>query len=644
MNIDDERPAREMRCGSNANALPQRPADFELRLLETEYHLTAARAEVDAMRTSLSWRITAPLRRLADWFGRRTGVFVAAGRSGGVWHDTAGYNEWIRRYDTLSPDDLQAIAAHIARLQWRPTLSVCTVAGAAAENDLQATVTSFLDQLYPNWELQIVHEASTSLAVRSLLDEYGKRDPRIKPLLISANRIDRSCGTALVASLSGDFLGCAEPGDIFPPHALYMAAIVLNHDPLLEVLYADEDRIDETGRRTAPFFKPDWNRELFRSQDYFGGLTLLRSATLRRLGGADDSEDLADLRRKLLKNVHASRVGHVPFVLCHRPLSARTSLRDDSAASLGLGADSQVTTTAYPEMAARPLVSLIIPTRNGKRMLARCIESIRSRTEYPQYEVIVVDNGSDEPESLAYLRQIEKYDGFRVVCFNAPFNFSALNNFGVRYASGEIVGLLNNDLEVIAGGWLTAMVCLAVQSDIGAVGAKLYYPGDRIQHAGVILGLGGVAGHSHHGFRRADAGYFGRLHHVQEVSAVTAACLLVRKDVYLSVGGLDEQNLPVAYNDIDFCLRLRDAGYRNVWTPLAELYHYESSTRGYETTSERRARFDKEHAYMVSRWGGVLLADPCYNPNLTLSRFDFSLAWPPRTHKPWREPADSSLT
>jgi GT2 family glycosyltransferase len=273
-----------------------------------------------------------------------------------------------------------------------------------------------------------------------------------------------------------------------------------------------------------------------------------------------------------------------------------------------------------------PLVSLIIPTRDKADVLKMCVDSILAKTDYPRYEVLIVDNNSVEDATAEYFASLGAHGNVRVLRHTKPFNFSAINNFAVRAANGEVVGLINNDIEVINGDWLTEMASHALRPEVGCVGAKLYYPNETVQHAGVILGVGGVAGHSHKYYRRAAGGYFGRLMLVQNISAVTAACMVIRKEVYLAAGGLDEENLSVAFNDVDFCLRVRKLGYLNVWTPFAELYHHESVSRGSDAVPGAVERFQKEIIYMQERWKEDLRRDPYYSVNLTLDREDFSLA------------------
>jgi len=275
-------------------------------------------------------------------------------------------------------------------------------------------------------------------------------------------------------------------------------------------------------------------------------------------------------------------------------------------------------------------VTLIIPTRNGLALLRRCVSSVLEKTDYPNYEVLIVDNGSDDRDVLEFLDRVVADRRVQVRRDDRPFNFSALNNRAVEVARGELVGLINNDIEVVNRSWLTEMVGIALQPGVGAVGARLWYPDNTLQHGGIVLGVGGVAGHSHRRLPRGADGYFNRANLIQSLSAVTAACMIIRKRIYLEAGGLDEKHLAVAFNDVDFCLKVRELGYRNVWTPYAELYHHESATRGYEDSPEKRGRFATEVAYMKQRWGTILRNDPAYSPNLTLDREDFSIAWPPR--------------
>jgi GT2 family glycosyltransferase len=285
----------------------------------------------------------------------------------------------------------------------------------------------------------------------------------------------------------------------------------------------------------------------------------------------------------------------------------------------------------------KPWVSILIPTRDLLEFLQPCVESIFAKTKYPNFELVVIDNDSVDPELLAWLSRIAAQPRVRVLRFPGEFNFGGINNFGVQQVNSEFVALLNNDLTVITPDWLEEMVSQALPTDVGAVGARLLYPDDRIQHAGVILGGGGVAAHAHKGLPRTNHGYFSRAILAQELSAVTAACMLVRRAAYLAVGGFDAEHLKVAFNDVDFCLRLRRAGYRIIYTPYAEFYHRESASRGFEDTVRKNRRFEAEIQSMRDRWGETLSHDPAYNLNLSLASADFKVAFPPRTRDPWRQ-------
>ncbi len=369
----------------------------------------------------------------------------------------------------------------------------------------------------------------------------------------------------------------------------------------------------------------------------------------RRIEGSQDY----DLSLRIIERIPASAISHIPDVLYHwRMVAGSTALalsEKSYAYTAGLRAlNDHISRLKLPAVVEEapgvpfyrlrflpprpaPLVSIVLPTRDKVDLLRTSVGSILAKTSYEPFEILVIDNNSVEDEAKAYLEELAKDTRVRVLPYPKPFNFSAINNFGANAAKGDILALLNNDIEVIAPDWLSEMVSFAAQEEIGCVGAKLYYPNETIQHAGVVLGIGGVAGHAHKYFPPHSAGYFGRLRLVQNFSAVTGACLVVRKALYLEVGGLDE-TLTVAFNDVDFCLKVRQAGYRNVWTPYAELFHHEVLSRGYEDTRERRRRFAKEIAFMKEKWGDALDADPFYSPHLTREREDFSI----RLHKPAR--------
>ena len=392
----------------------------------------------------------------------------------------------------------------------------------------------------------------------------------------------------------------------------------LNQHPAAVLVYPDEDQLDSAGNRIKPWFKTDWNPDLFSNQDYISNGFICRRNWYQQHLDLFESLGSRAALAQLLPNLTSSQILHLPLVLIHK-LSVNQAVVPTEEPSIS------VNRPHFQLPVPQPLVSLLIPTRNKLDILKPCVESILEKTTYKNFEIIILDNQSTDLDILAWFREIQTNHQVKVLLYNHPFNYSAINNFGVRYAKGSIIGLINNDVEVISENWLSEMVTHSCRQEIGCVGAKLYYSNGQIHHAGVILGLGHVAGHAHRFAERDADGYFGRLKLVQNYSAVTGACLLVRREIYEQVGGLNEQDLPVAYNDVDFCLRVQAAGYRNLWTPHAELYHHESVSRGEDDTPEKKARFDKEVAYMRNTWSKELDNDPCYNPNLSRLREDFSL-------------------
>ncbi|WP_048860783.1 glycosyltransferase family 2 protein, partial [Acidisphaera rubrifaciens] len=566
----------------------------------------------------------------------------------------AEYLAWIAAFDTITEPARIDIRARLRALPARPVISVLMPVYNADPVLLHAAIVSVRDQIYQNWELCIADDASTAPAVREVLERMAAEDARIKVAFRPENgHIARATNTALDLA-SGEWVALLDQDDLLPPHALSCMAEAIVAHPAAGVLYSDEDKIDAAGRRFDPYFKPDWNYELFLSQNMVSHFGVYRAALVREVGGMrpgfEGSQD-HDLALRCIERLPPGGVVHVPRVLYHwRAHAASTAhsadskpyARDSGRMAIaehlrrrGFAATVEVTEHAHYRIRyalpdAPPMVSIVIPARNGLAITRTCIESIRDHTTYPSYEIVLVDNGSDDPDMLAWLAELPRtVPRVRVLRDDRPFNYSALNNAGVAAASGEVICLLNNDIEITQPGWLDEMVAIALQPGVGAVGARLWYPDGTLQHGGVTLGVGGIANHAFYGLRRGDPGYFGRAVLMQSYSAVTAACLVVRAEAYHAIGGFDAA-LPVAFNDVDFCLRLRAAGLRNVWTPFAEAVHHESATRGVEDTAEKKMRFQREVAMMHARWDDILQADPAYNPNLTLKALDFGLAWPPR--------------
>lgn len=567
------------------------------------------------------------------------------------------YARWAREHDSITPEQRETLRARAEALADGPLISVLMPCYNPDPRFLRAAIASVQAQLYPRWQLCIADDASPAPEVRQVLEACQAEDARIQVVFRPKNGHISAASNSALALVQGEWIALMDHDDLLPEDALLRVAECVRDHPEAQLVYSDEDKVDDAGQRSDPYFKPDWNLDLFRSHNMFSHLGVLRTALVREVGGFrqgfEGSQDW-DLVLRCAERIAPSQIVHIPRVLYHwrihvestaksmdaKPYAAVAGERalDEHFQRLGVQAKAEYLGYGYRVRYALPspppLVSLIIPTRNAVELVRQCITSIQKRTDYPHWEIILVDNGSDDPAALAYFQQIAQQPNIRVLRDDRPFNYSALNNQAVAIARGELVGLVNNDIEVMSPGWLGEMVSLALQPDVGAVGARLWYPDMTLQHGGVILGPGGVAVHAHKALPRGLHGYAGRAALIQSFSAVTAACLVVRKSLYQQVGGLDEQNLSVAFNDVDFCLRLREAGYRNVWTPYAELLHHESATRGEDVAPEKRARFEREIAFMQRRWGALIADDPAYNPNLTLLLEDFSLAWPPRPRTP----------
>lgn len=576
-------------------------------------------------------------------------------------HRLSDYDSWVKLFDQLSGEDVVCIRADIGQLPSQPLISIVMPAYNSPADYLRRAIDTVRGQLYENWELCVVDDASPQPHVTKILTEYAARDKRIKFTRREANgHIAAASNTALELA-SGDFVALMDHDDELPPHALYMVAKELAAHPSADIIYSDEDKVDENGKRYDPYFKSDYNPDLLHGQNMFNHLTVYRRDLLTRLGGFrvgfEGSQDY-DLVLRAVEATTPERIRHIPFILYHWRVfshsSAFSTINLDKATDAarralrehferrGLPvsveespATNRFTRVRYPVPTPEPKVSLIIPTRDRVELLRGCVDGILHRTDYRNIEVVIVDNDSEHPETLAYFDSLKGDPRVRVIPYHGKFNYSAINNFAVAQATGDIIGLINNDIEVIGGGWLSEMVSHAVRPEVGAVGAKLLYAEGSVQHAGVITGICGVAGHAQKHADRHDFGYFSRLQLTHNLSCVTAACLLMRRSVFDQVGRLDEAHLAVAFNDVDLCLRVREAGYLLVWTPFAELYHLESASRGPDTAPDKIHRFMREIDYMNRRWGESLQHDPYYNPNLTLDAEDYSLAFPPRVVKPW---------
>lgn len=570
------------------------------------------------------------------------------------------YQAYIDGYDTLSQTDEIAIKKHIESFDRKPLISIVMPTYNPPLGYLREAIQSVRNQLYDNWELCIADDCSTDEQVRAYLSSLTTTDRRIKVQFRKENGHISAASNTAIALATGEFSALLDQDDLLPPHALYHVALEIIQHPDVNVIYSDEDKIDDLGTRSDPYFKSGWNPDLFLSHNMISHLGVYRTALLRELNGFrigyEGSQDY-DLALRCVKASRFDQIRHIPRVLYHWRVhqgstasnpgaknyaydAALRAIKDHIADIPGATAEpgEHIGTyrVRYPLPAVRPKVSLLIPTRDGYKVLKKCIDSILRKTRYINFEIVIIDNQSRDKDTLEYLKQVARNEKVKVFSYDAPFNYSAINNFAEKLASGEIIGLLNDDVEVIAPDWLDEMVAHALRPEVGIVGAKLLYSDGFVQHAGVVVGIGGFAGHAHRLHPGTHPGHAGRAILTQNFSAVTGACLVVRRDVYAQLGGLNEADLTVAFNDIDFCLRAGEAGLRVVWTPHALLHHHESYSRGSDQASPAsRARFDREKEYMISRWKTNSRLDRFYNPNLTLEKEDFSLAHRPRLSAPW---------
>lgn len=656
-------PVHALRLDPSVRRASFSPRHFELRKVGRSEALLRL---LDARGTGARDRDWGAIAAAAGAFLRdvfRHGVSGAASRLHQGEARPAGedYDSWVRRYDTLHRRDFAGFRSRAAAFADGPLVSVLLPAYNTPDRFLRRCIRSVLAQAYPHWELCIVDDASTSAQVWRTASEFAARDQRIRIRRRTENGHIAAASNDALEMARGEYIALLDHDDELRPHALLEMMEAVRRDPEAAFLYSDEDKIDERGRRFQPNFKPDWNPDLLLSQNYVCHLSVMRTELARDAGGFrpgfEGSQD-HDLFLRCSALLRPGQVVHVPKVLYHwRAIEGSTALErgaKDYAADAGLRAvadhlgrhapGAAVEHLAHGHYRVRwplqrnPLVDIIIPTRDRLELVRPCIESILALTGYDNYGISLVDNQSEDPATLAWMEEISRHPRVRVLRFDAPFNFSAINNLAAAQSGAEVLCLLNNDIEVVDADWLRELASQAMRPGIGAVGAMLFFPNRTIQHAGVILGMGGIANHVYAGAPEGHPGHCARALVAQDLSAVTAACLVVRKDRYVEVGGLDER-LRVAFNDVDFCLRLQEAGYRNVWTPFARLLHHESATRGRDEDGPARERFLGEARTMDARWGELLYADPAWNPNLSLDSLDASLAFPPRAGTRMRRPS-----
>ncbi|WP_009961410.1 glycosyltransferase family 2 protein [Verrucomicrobium spinosum] len=565
------------------------------------------------------------------------------------------YETWVHHYDTIHADDLVKLRQTGAALTDGPLISVLLPVYNTPLRWLKRVIETVLGQAYPKWELCIADDASPDPQVRKTIESYAAGDPRIKVVFRPSNGHIVAATNSALELATGSFVALLDHDDELRPHALLEMAREIMGNPEAALIYSDEDHLDEAGVRYAPYFKPDFNYDLLLSQNCVCHLGVYRADLVRQLGGfragTEGAQDW-DLALRVFEAVGRDRIHHIPKILYHWRSIEGSTARGVSEKSYASSAGRKVvedhlsrTNQAVEgveevkqghlrvrwSLPNPPPVAIIIPTRNFRHLLEVAVESVLARTDYPNFRLVIVDNDSNEESTLDYLASLQAQGKADVLRIPGPFNYSLLNNRAVAACTEPVVCLLNNDIEIHERDWLREMVSQAVRPGVGAVGTKLYYPDGRIQHAGVILGMGGAAGHFLKGCDSSNESHGGRLHVCQNFSAVTAACLVVERRKYLEVGGLDEGDFKVAFNDIDFCLKLDDAGYRNVYTPFAEMSHHESASRGAEErTDAGKERATRETMLLRQKWQPYCEADPAFNVNLSMVHEDGSLGFPPR--------------
>jgi GT2 family glycosyltransferase len=539
--------------------------------------------------------------------------------------------------------------------QYRPKISIVVPVYNTNEKWLRLCIESVINQVYDNWELCIADGGSTKPHIKRILEQYPRQDARIRVKFLSENKGIAGNSNEALAIATGEFVGFLDHDDELETSALYEVvklvlyevAKLLNEKQDIDFIYSDEDKISTRGKRLDPHFKPDWSPDTLYSCNYITHFSVIRKSIVDELGGFregyDGSQDY-DLFLRVVERTQ--RVAHISKVLYHwrmipqsaafssnaKPyayIAAKKAIKDSLSrrkveAEVLDGPSAGFYRVKY-KILGNPKVSIIIPTRDEVKVLQRCIRSILGKTGYDNYEILIVDNQSRQSATFKYYDETKSNPKIRITKYDDTYNYSKINNYAVSQVDSECIVFLNNDTEVISREWLTAMLEYVQRKEVGIAGALLYYPNNTIQHAGVITGITGVAGHSFRNFSSKDTGYSNRAKIVQNLSAVSGACMMIKKSVCEKVGGFDE-DFQVAFGDIDLCLKVREEGYLIVYTPYAELYHWESLSRGYEDTPEKQARLKKEIEYFQKKWKDVLAKeDPYYNPNLTIDREDFSI-------------------
>jgi O-antigen biosynthesis protein len=568
-----------------------------------------------------------------------------------AWTDIR-YGEWIGLYDTVDDETRRALVAQVAEMDEQPLISIIFPVYNSPEEFLRQAIDSIRAQLYTKWELCIADDCSTLPHVAKVLEEYAARDERIRVHRRETNGHISACSNSSVAMAHGSWLCLMDHDDVLAEHALAVSVLELQQRPEAAIVYSDEDHIEADGSRSQPYFKPDFDPLLILGQNYFSHLCMVRADLVELVGGFregyEGSQDW-DLLLRVLEHVRPGQVVHVPHVLYHwrvhsestaSSVSAKPYVVDASRRVVEehlkrIGAHADVTTvwgTSYNrvqwQLPVPPTVSIVILPRSG-HLLARCIDSIRMLTPYPELEILLVDDGGFRPPMR---RMVNERPGWLTLLENRQdISDSAQRNFAAQKASGDVLCFLSDDVEVLSASWLHELVGMLSHPGIGCVGAKLLYPDLRIQSAGTVLGIGGTVGSPHRlFFERFGNGYAGHLRLARCPSAVSWAAMAIRRDLFNEVGGFSEEHFSGVFGDVDLCLRLNEAGWRTGWTPYAEMIHHELPQDGRAVDGANAIRFDRDIRYLRQRWGKWIDDDPSYNPNLSLAHESLSLAWPPR--------------
>ena len=553
------------------------------------------------------------------------------------------YQEW---YEKNRPSEEEL--ARQRKKKWKEpvTISVLVPAYRTPEVFLRQMIESVLNQTYPHLELCIADGSGENISVEKVVKEYQAKDQRVRYQRLEKNEGIAGNTNAAIRMATGDYLALFDHDDLLAPNALFEVASAIEKDKA-DVVYTDEDKVtSDLKEHFQPHFKPDFNPDLLCSNNYICHLFVVKRSLALKLGGQDPAYDGAQDYDFIFRcTEEAEKIVHIAKILYHwRVHQASTADNPTSkmyAFDAGkraieahlqrIGAKAEVSHTkdlgfyrVKYQVQGNPKVSIVIPNKDEKETLKKCLESIWQKTTYSNYEIILVENNSTTREIRDYYQELDGKNGVRVVYWDKEFNYSAINNFGISYTKGDYILCLNNDITVISPEWMEELLANCQRPEVGIVGARLYYPDNTIQHAGIVLGMGGCAGSLFVGLARSRGGYLHKAALQQDLSAVTAACFMVKKEAFEKVGGFEEK-LTVAFNDVDFCLKVRHAGYLVVYDPYAELYHHESKTRGYENTEAKKRRFQEEIEYMRCHWMPDILRDPYYNENLSLKASDYSL-------------------